>query len=139
MSALRYGDTPGIRLSPSLGWPGGPPPHANLSNPKSSPRIFLFSFLSSSSWPIYICHTLFNLPGHSESSPNGPQFTSPPFSVLDRLLTRLSALYCQRSCQATILLENTGLLQLAQVVTTLQIQALKKQNNSQNDSNNFPQ
>ena len=104
--------------------------------------------LSTVSWIFPFCvliiiiilyvRTLFKLPGHSESSLDGPQFTSAPFSVLDRLLTRLSALYCQGSCQATILLENTGLLQLAQAVITLQIQALKKQNNSRNDSNNLP-
>ena len=54
------------------------------------------------------------------------------FTVLDRTSTRLSSLYCQCSCQATILLENRGLLQQAQAVITLQIQALKKQSNSWN-------
>ena len=117
-----YGDTPGIRLSPSLAWClVAPQPHANLSNAKS--------FL--------LCLGVFHFLCSATMKALSMGLSSSPFSVLDRLLTKLSALYCQCSCQATILLENTGLLQLAQAVITLQIQALKKQNNSQNDPNNL--
>ena len=91
---MESGDTPGIRLSPSLGWLGGPP---TKLQPKQ--RQKQHSVLALSIWcPIIIvlyARTLFKLSGHSESSLNGPHL--PPFSVLDRLLTRLSALYCQRS------------------------------------------
>ena len=126
-----YGDTPGIRLSPSLAWHAGPPPHiTNLSNAKSSPCCLgLFHLLS------YMIGLISSFQASAKALSMG--LSSPPVSDLDRLLTRLSALYCQCSCQATILLENRGLLQLAQAVITLQIQALKKQNNSWNDPNNL--
>ena len=122
-----YGDTPGIRLSPSLAWRWWPPTTRQPKKSKALHIVLAFSILC----PMAMCSAQATVKAHSMG------LSSSPFSVLDRLLTRLSALYCQCSCQATILLENTGLLQLAQAVITLQIQALKKQNNSQNDPNNL--
>ena len=98
-------------LPPALMGPTAPPTHQHKQSQKLSKEHWPFNQKPLQNWKV-----------------------RPPtrFTVLDRVSTRLSSLYCQCSCQATILLENRGLLQLAQAVITLQIQALKKQSNSWN-------
>ena len=113
-SSAWYEDTLGICPSPSpsaLMGPTAPPTHQHKQSQKLSKEHWPFNQKPLQNWKV-----------------------RPPtrFTVLDRASTRLSSLYCQCSCQATILLENRGLLQLAQAVITLQIQALKKQSNSWN-------
>ena len=108
----RNGDTLRIRLSPSLACHSGPETRQHRQRQKLSTTVWR-------TFPNFIPCCWAQTLGESSPSTNS--------SVLpDRLLTRLSALYCQSSCQATILLENTILLQLAQVVIMPQIQAIKK-------------
>ena len=116
-----YEDTLGICPSPSPLCLDGP--HRTTHPPtQAKPKALQRALALKPSCPVDLAPPLLNWK------------VRPPtrFTVLDRASTRLSSLYCQCSCQATILLENRGLLQQAQAVITLQIQALKKQSNSWN-------
>ena len=112
----RNGDTLRIRLSPSLAWHSGPTTRQHRQRQKLSTTVTFPNFI-----PCCKCCWAWGPQTLGESSPSTNSSVLP-----DRLLTRLSALYCQSSCQATILLENTILLQLAQVVIMPQIKAIKK-------------